>query len=129
MAIDGTAPLDMLKKELDTVSHRPFCTGFYFGDPEQLIPDTKGYIRDWLFIATALEDSRDGRLKIETRNPFAAGDELEYLSPGKTGSPFTVHSISNEEGEGLSRSAVPMRILTIDAPEGIKAGDILRKRA
>ena len=128
MAIDGTAPLEALRKELDTVSHRPFCTGFYFGDPNQLIPDTKGYIRDWLFVATALEESKNGLLRIETRNPFAVGDVLEFLSPGKTGVPFTVSAITGEDGEAIDRSPTPMRILTISAPDGIKAGDILRKK-
>ena len=128
MAIDGAAPMEQLKKELDTVSHRPFCTGFYFGDPEQLIPDTKGYIRDWLFVATALEASKNGQLRIETRNPFAVGDTLEFLSPGRTGVPFTVSSIADDAGAFLNRSATPMRILTVSAPDGIEAGDILRKR-
>ncbi|MBO4880304.1 MAG: U32 family peptidase C-terminal domain-containing protein, partial [Firmicutes bacterium] len=128
MAIDGTAPVEALKKELDTVSHRPFCTGFYFGDPDQLLPDTAGYVRDWLFVATALEDSKNGSLKIETRNPFAAGDTLEFLSPGRTGVPFPVSSIVNEDGEVLERSATPMRVLTISAPDGVRAGDILRKK-
>ncbi len=128
MAIDEAAPMDLLRKELDTVSHRPFCTGFYFGDPNQLIPDTEGYVRDWLFVATALEASKNGQLRIETRNPFAADDTLEYLSPGQTGKAFTVSSIANDAGESLERSATPMRVLTISAPDGVQAGDILRKR-
>ena len=128
MAIDGTTPVEALKKELDTVSHRPFCTGFYFGDPDQLIPDTAGYVRDWLFVATALEDSKNGLLRVETRNPFAVGDTLEFLNPGRTGVPFTVSSIVNEDGEPLERSATPMRVLTISAPDGVRAGDILRKK-
>ena len=128
MAIDEAAPMDLLRKELDTVSHRPFCTGFYFGDPNQLIPDTEGYVRDWLFVATALEASKNGQLRIETRNPFAAGDTLEFLSPGQTGKAFTVSSIANDAGEPMERSTTPMRVLTIDAPDGVQAGDILRKR-
>ena len=128
MAIDEAAPIAALRKELDTVSHRPFCTGFYFGDPNQLIPDTEGYVRDWLFVATALEASKNGLLRIETRNPFAVGDTIEFLSPGHTGTPFAVSSITNEDGEPLDRSATPMRILTISAPDGIMAGDILRKK-
>ena len=128
MAIDEAAPMDLLRRELDTVSHRPFCTGFYFGDPNQLIPDTEGYVRDWLFVATALEASKNGQLRIETRNPFAAGDTLEILSPGQTGKAFTVSSIANDAGEPMERSATPMRVLTISAPDGVQAGDILRKR-
>jgi putative protease len=140
MAIDAAAHPDgmlgplspqheaSLRRELDTVSHRPFCTGFYLGDPSQLIPDTRGYIRDWLFVATALEDSADGFVKVQTRNPFAVGDELEYLSPGSMGVPFRVTVIADEENTPMERSAVPMRVLTISAPDGIRAGDILRKK-
>ena len=72
--------------------------------------------------------SADGKLLIETRNPFAVGDKLEILSPGSAGRSFTVESIESEEGESMQRSAVPMRRLRISAPDGIKAQDILRKR-
>ena len=128
MLIDGKISASDARKELETTSHRPFCTGFYLGDPESISPDTKGYIRDWLFVATALEDSKNGKLKIETRNPFAVGDRLEVLSPGRLPEGFTVESIEDEEGVALERSATPMRLLTINAPEGIRAQDILRKK-
>ena len=79
-------------------------------------------------MASALADSADGKLLIETRNPFAVGDKLEILSPGSFGRSFVVESMESEEGEPMQRSAVPMRHLTINAPDGIKAQDILRKR-
>ena len=129
MLIDGKITPQQARAELETTSHRPFCTGFYLGDPEAISPDTKGYIRDCLFVATALEDSCSGRLKIETRNPFAVGDELEVLSPGKLPKRFKVESIEGEDGTAMDRSAVPMRTLTINAPEGILAQDILRRKA
>ena len=130
MLIDGKITLQQARTELETTSHRPFCTGFYLGNPESISPDTKGYIRDWLFVATALEGSSGGKLRIETRNPFAVGDELEVLSPGKLPIKFRVESIENEEGEALQRSAVPMRMLMIGGvPDGVKVQDILRKRA
>lgn len=128
MAIDGKASREELMAELNTISHRPFCTGFYYNDPNALIPDTEGYIRDWLFVATALEDSKDGKVKVMTRNPFQCGDELQVLTPGSLGRPFGVTSIVNEDGEALDRSATPMRVLTISAPDGILKGDIIRKR-
>ncbi|MBQ9889923.1 MAG: U32 family peptidase [Firmicutes bacterium] len=129
MLIDGKMTPQQARAEFETTSHRPFCTGFYLGDPESISPDTKGYIRDWLFVATALEDSRSGKLKIETRNPFAVGDELEVLSPGKLPAKFKVESIETPEGEAMQRSATPMRVLTINAPDGILAQDLLRKKA
>ncbi len=127
MLIDGKIDADQARAELETTSHRPFCTGFYLGDPEQIAPDTSGYVRDWLFVASALEESKGGKLRVQTRNPFAVGDELEVLSPGKTVARFRVESITDEEGAALERSATPMRTLTISAPDGILPQDILRK--
>ena len=129
MLIDGKISAEEARKELETTSHRPFCTGFYLGDPGEVAPDTNGYVREYLFAATALEDSKCGKLKIETRNPFAVGDALEILSPGRLPEKFTVESIEDEEGAHMERSATPMRILTINAPEGIKARDLLRRKA
>ena len=129
MLIDGKITAEEARAELETTSHRPFCTGFYLGDPESVAPDTRGYIREYLFVATALEDSCGGKLKIQTRNPFAVGDRLEVLSPGKAGQSFVVESIEDADGAAMERSAVPMRVLTISAPDGILAEDILRKKA
>ena len=84
-------------------------------------------MRDYLFVATALSDSADGRLKIETRNPFAVGDMLEALSPGRIPRAFAVESIEDADGQRMQRSAVPMRILAINAPDGILKDDILRR--
>ena len=129
MLIDGRISPQQARAELETTSHRPFCTGFYLGDPESISADTKGYIRGWLFIATALEESRGGKLKIQTRNPFAVGDEVEVLSPGKLAKKFVVESIEGDDGIAMERSATPMRVLTINAPDGILPDDILRRRA
>jgi putative protease len=130
MAMDGTADPDTLHKELDTTSHRTYCTGFYLGDPSQVASDDKGYIREWLFVATAGEKTEDGRLVLNTRNAFNAGDELEVLSSGKPGRAFTVSGIRDEEGVPMDRSASPMRTVTIDDPglPDIEPGDLIRKK-
>ena len=128
MAMDGTASLEDIHRELDSSSHRPYCTGFYLGDPESIAPDTTGYIRDWLFVGSAAEDSNGNYVKLLTRNPFKAGDELEAVSPGFCGRPFTVKSIVNEDGESVERSASPMKIMTVNVPFEVKAGDLFRRK-
>ncbi len=128
MAMDGTASLEDIHKELDSSSHRPYCTGFYLGDPDSIAPDTAGYIRDWLFVGSAAEDSKENYVKLLTRNPFKVGDELEAVSPGLCGRPFTVTSIVNEDGEAVERSASPMKIMTLNVPFEVKAGDLFRRR-
>ena len=128
MLLDGKIDAKTARSEVDTASHRPFCTGFYLGNPEEIKADTNGYVRNTLFVATAIENSKDGKLKIETRNPFEVGDELEVLTPGFAGRAFKVEFIETEDGESISRSASPMKMLTINAPEGVLASDIIRKR-
>ncbi len=123
MAMLGKYPIEQLKAELDTVSHRPFTTGFYLGDMKALQSGDNGYVRDYLFVATAVDDE-----VIETRNAFSVGDELELLSPGKLGQKFTVEYIEDEKGERLERSNTPMRKMKINLPVGAQLGDILRKK-
>lgn len=127
MALDGTASVAELRRELETTSHRPYCSGFYLEEPEALAPDTTGYVRDWLFVATAMQDAAKGVVIIQTRNRFAVGDTLEVLSPGKTGRPFNVERIVDDTGTELPFSNVPMRILTINCPWDVRQGDLFRK--
>ena len=123
MAMNKKYPIENLRAELDTVSHRPFTTGFYLKDPVALQPGDSGYVRDYLFLATVVDKET-----IETRNAFDLGDELEVLSPGQLGREFKLKYIINEKGEQLERSNTPMKKLKINLPEGVEAGDIIRKK-
>jgi|LSQX01.3.fsa_nt_gb putative protease len=127
MAMDKTAPVDALLRELDTTSHRPYCSGFYLEDPLALVPDTGGYVRNWLFVATASEEASGGVVPVQTRNRFAVGDTLEVVSPGQTGRAFKVGRILDESGQELPLSNVPMRLVTVDCPHAVQAGDLFRK--
>lgn len=126
MAMNGDCSMEELRAELNTVSHRSFTTGFYVGDASALQPDNNGYLREYLFIGTVKEDASSGSAVIETRNPFQTGDELELLSPGMLGRRFRLERMTNGEGEAVSRSNTPMRLMTINMPYDAKAGDILR---
>lgn len=128
MAIDGSAPMEAVKRELETTSHRPYCSGFYLSDPAALAPDTGGYVRDWIFIAVALEASSDGFVTVQTRNHFRVGDTVEVITPGKTGKAFTVCSMTDADGKEQTVSSTPMRVLRINGPEGILPGDLFRKK-
>ncbi len=76
--LDGADPADFMG-ELDTVSHRPYGTGFYFG-PAHQTPQDDRYTRNYHWAFEVVE-SEGGIATGLCRNRFAEGDELEVLSP------------------------------------------------
>ena len=74
--LDGE-PAEKWAPELETTSHRPWCTGFYFGYPGQNQGSVE-YARAYQMVA-CVEES--GAVLCRTR--FAVGDTVEVLSPGQ----------------------------------------------
>ncbi|MBR1422374.1 MAG: U32 family peptidase [Ruminococcus sp.] len=69
-----------LKDEVFKVSHRAYCTGFYFGHPKQSqYYGTSGYVREYDVVAV-VDSWSDGRLYCQQKNKFNVGDEVEVLS-------------------------------------------------
>ncbi len=127
-AIDKSSPIELLDEELNAISHRPYNSGFYFGN---LVYDHKNdgqYHWDCTFAGTALEDCENGLLKIQQRNFFKLGDTLEVLSPDTFGMKFTCTKILNEKNEECETACHPQEILTLGCDAPVKKGDILRVR-
>ena len=77
-----------LKDEVFKVSHRAYCTGFYFGHPKQSqYYGTSGYVREYDVVAV-VDSWSDGRLYCQQKNKFNVGDEVEVLS--FEGEPVTI---------------------------------------
>ena len=75
------APAADFAPELEAVSHRPYGTGFFFGEAEQA-PDYDGYEQQAMHVADVVSSDAGARTIVaRCRNRFAEGDELEVLSP------------------------------------------------
>lgn len=83
--LDGE-PSSLWEHELEIISHRPYSTGFYYGDAEQTT-DNDIYVQlcDWVgeVVSSAAAEQGQWRVKVKCRNRFYEGDELEVLSPHK----------------------------------------------
>ncbi len=92
---------DWLHDEVFKVSHRSYCTGFFYGVPEnsQYYADS-GYIREY-DAAAVVEECRGGRLYCVQRNKFLAGDKAELLCPGRKFTEFTAEDLRDENGEPI----------------------------
>ncbi len=127
-ALDGDVPLPVLEHELDAFSHRPYSSGFYFGD-EQKEPLNDGLYRwETTFAGRAVKDVSNGVLTLEQRNFFRVGDVLEVITPGKFGQNFTVTELRNEAGERCETACHPKERLTLPCPVDVRRGDLLRAR-
>ncbi len=125
--LDGTASQETCLAELNCVSHRPYTSGFYFGEAfceEHAGPE---YIQTCTFVAIVLEIQKNAVL-VEQRNSFSVGEELEVLSPSSMGLRFLVTSMSTEDGQSIDHAPHPRQRLLLIAPDGLQPGDLLRRR-
>ena len=126
-AIDRDLPLEVIERELDSISHRPYSSAFYFGEMKMSHGNSGAYIQKCVFIGKVLDYS-DGFVTIEQRNNFHPGDELEVISPESTGEKFTVTEIFDEEGNQREDARLIKQILRLPCPIKLRKGDLLRRR-
>ena len=126
-AIDGDVPLEVIERELDSISHRPYSSAFYFGEMKMSHGNSGAYIQKCTFIGKVLDYS-DGFVTIQQRNNFKPGDELEVVSPISIGEKFTVTEIFDEEGNRREDARLIKQILRLPCPIKLRKGDLLRRR-
>ena len=130
-----------LMRELESVSHREYCTGFYLDDPlkEPQMSTINGYIREKAYFATALsqidmhtpntlvEENEGGKLyPFIQRNKIKLGDSAEIISPSQIGKAFTVTELYSETGEPIESAPHPSQKFFVRVPFEVYEGDIIR---
>lgn len=140
LVLDGM-PAREVADELLAVSHRPYNTGFYFGDAQQS-PDVDGYTTECLHAATveSCEPVGEGIFRIVARcyNRFCEGDVLEALSPRPRIGRVPVRNLAwlpAPDDDGVQPDRVPAAVAnrsaeryTFETDEPVEAGDFLRMR-
>ena len=126
-AIDGDVSMEVIERELDSISHRPYSSAFYFGEMKMSHGNSGAYIQKCTFVGKVLDYS-DGFVTIEQRNNFKPGDELEVIAPASIGEKFTVSAIYDEEGNEREDARLIKQILRLPCPIKLQKGDLLRKR-
>lgn len=124
--LDGCTDLTVLNHELDCISHRPYCTGFYLGQLKKYRPDEQvPYISECTFAGT-VKAYENGVLTVEQRGKFSVGDTLEIVSPDVFGKSFKVEEIINSEGKSVQSAPHAQETVKIPCPFKLSQGDILR---
>lgn len=109
--MDGATP-ESVMDDLYAISHRPYGTGFFYGEPKQR-QEIDGYDKEYLHCGTvkACEVSGDAyKLTVTCQNRFAEGDEVEILSPRapiqKTQVKTLTWLYNTKDGEVVPQAAV-----------------------
>lgn len=119
---------EWVKEEVFKVSHRKYCTGFYFGHPKDCqYYETSGYVRDYDVVAV-VDSYADGKIFCTQRNRFFRGDELEILSPMTEPIKMTANEIINEQGESVESANKATMKFSMSFEHEIKPGSIIRKQ-
>ncbi len=120
---------EVLLKDIEKASHRPYCTGFYFGKIDMQNTESSEYIKPYDFIGVSKSYNKESKqLTLEQRGKFSVGDMIEILSPNLESIPFEVEYILNEKGEQVLSAPTAQQIVTINCPFNSQEPDILQKR-
>ena len=121
------ATLQLLERELCAASHRPYATGFYFGEMKRHAPDDGAYLQDTVFVG-AVRGAGDGRVQLELRNRIREGDWIEILSPDSLGLRFAAREIRDAAGAPVQAAVRPGEIYSMVCECPVSPGDLLRVR-
>ncbi len=115
--------------ELESVSHREYCTGYFFDDPMKNAQTCTmpGYMREKAYLAVAIEDDKEKGLSLFIqRNKLCVGDKAELISPGKFGRAFEISEMYDENMNVIESAPHPFMKFYIKVPFEVREGDILR---
>lgn len=119
---------DWVKREVYAVSHRQYCTGFYFNHPNACqFYENSGYTRNYEFIAV-VNGYKNGMLEITQRNYFRLSDEIEALAPKRKPEKIYINEIINEKGENIETANRATERLFLKTDTVFPPYTILRKR-
>ena len=114
--------------EVEKISHRKYCTGFYCGDPGQYYSRNDSiYFASADVVAVVESCDENGNAVLTQRNKFFVGDHVELLTNKGEPTPFRVDEIRNAEGETIESTPHPMMELHIKLPHPCQPLSMLRK--
>lgn len=133
--------MEWYRNEISKCTYRQFTTGFYFGKPDEntQIYDNNTYVNEYIYLGIA-EEIKDvtkipeidrkmvsGNLvRIEQRNKFAVGDEIEVMKPDGSNVVVTVDAMFTENGDAVEDCPHPQQLLWIKLSKDADRYDLLR---
>ena len=122
--------MDWYLDQISNCTYRQFTTGFFFGKPsdEAQIYDNNTYLKEYTYLGIVGEQNEEGLYRIEQRNKFSVGEEIEIMKPDGENLTVTVKRIVDEDGADMESAPHPKQVLYIDLGHPLEKYDILRRK-
>ena len=119
---------DWAAEELNKISHRPYSTGFYFGDPPHAQTyESAGYMRDYAVAAT-VDGYENGCIVATLKNKFSRGQLLDCLEPKCQPFLLRAEQLFDQDDRPIDVAPRPMMTVKIPFSRPIPPGAMLRMK-
>lgn len=117
-------------EQISNCTYRQFTTGFFYGKPDEntQIYDSNTYVKEYTYLGIVGEVTDEGLCRIEQRNKFSVGEEIEIMKPDGENITTKVLQIFNEDGEEQESAPHPKQVLYIRLDQSADHYDILRRQ-
>ena len=115
--------------QISNCTYRQFTTGFFFGKPDEntQIYDSNTYNKEYTYLGIAGR-IKDSLCRIEQRNKFSVGENIEIMKPDGRNVEVTVKKILNEDGEEQESAPHSKQVLWVELSDVPEEYDILRRK-
>ena len=117
-------------EQISNCTYRQFTTGFFYGKPDESaqIYDSNTYVKEYTYLGIVGDVTEEGLCKIEQRNKFSVGEEIEIMKPDGENIRTKVLQILNEEGQEQDSAPHPKQVLYVRLDQCADHYDILRRQ-
>ena len=124
--ISGAPVPEIWVHETEQISHRPYSTGFYFGEPGQYTSESAYF--SGAEICAVVTGAKQGRAILSQRNKFSEGDLLELVTRDHEPIPFTASDLQDEEGLKIDSVPHPLQCFSMPLPIEAEPLSLVRKK-
>ncbi len=120
-------PCGFWLSEVNKVSHREYCTGFYFGEENIQRTDSSEYIRTWDVVASVVECDDEGNAVLEQKNKFDINVEYELMQPKGMPQKVTFEKMTTDKGEEITSARQAKIRVHVKLPTKAPVGAFIRR--
>ena len=125
-AMNGTPVPEIWLRETEQISHRPYSTGFYFGEPGQYTSESAYF--SGAEVCAIVTGEKLGRAVLSQRNKFSAGDVMELITRDHEPITFTAADLRDEEGFEIDSVPHPLQCFSMPLPIDAEPLSLVRKK-